>query len=134
MGKIEVGSEAVGVVSPPAPGSTAEEQWQASGHPLPPLRVEVPDESFARTLIRQLQPLDAESVAVDGYYEVGIELHERNPEQRVGKALSSIDAWLAASGLQSVRVHVEGCSHTLHVLPAREAAKAERAPGAGTGR
>lgn len=98
--------------------SGAEEAWAAVRRPAPPLRVEVPDETFARSLIRQLRPLEAESIAVDGYYEVGIELRERNPEQRVVRALSSIDAWLQQSGLPSVRVHVDGCSHTLHVLPA----------------
>jgi hypothetical protein len=83
------------------------------------LRVEVPDETLAASLMRRLQPLSVQRIAVDGHYEVGVELRERNPEQRVVKALSSIDAWLATSGLPSVRVHVDGCTHTLHVLSTR---------------
>jgi hypothetical protein len=89
------------------------EEWSAGQAP-PPLRVELPDEALARSLAERLRPFRAQIVLVDGHYEVGIELRERNPEQRVVKALTAIDAWLLSARVPSVRVHLDGCSHTLH--------------------
>jgi hypothetical protein len=122
------GSGSADALSAVANESAAEEQWRAVRRAMPPLRVEVPDETLAETLMRRLRPLEAESVPVDGYFEVGVQLHERNPEQRVVRALSSIDAWLVTTGLASVRVHVDGCSHTLHVLSERTGSGADERP------
>jgi hypothetical protein len=119
------GADGVEPISAPAEGVNAEEQWRLARRKVPSLRVEVPDEVLAVALVRQLQPFGAETVEVDGHYEVGLELREKNSEQRVTKALSSIDAWLAGSGLPSVRIHVDGCTHTLHVLSSRLSGAAE---------
>ncbi len=123
MSELEVfGTDSADESSASADGIAAEEQWRSARQSVPSLRVEVPNETLATTLTRQLQPLEAERVAVDGYYEVGVELREHNPEQKVTKALSSIDAWLARSGLPSVRIHIDGCTHTLHVHASRASA------------
>jgi hypothetical protein len=83
----------------------------------PPLRVEVPDETQAAALRRLLQPYGVEAVAVNGHFEVRIELIDRNPESRVVDALNAIDRWLLTAGIPFVRVHVDGSSYTLHALP-----------------
>jgi hypothetical protein len=80
----------------------------------PPLRIELPDLAHADALRRHLQPFGVETVAVNGHCEIRIELIDRNPERRVVDALNAIDLWLLSSGLTSVRVHVDGSSHTLH--------------------
>jgi hypothetical protein len=76
--------------------------------------VEVTDLTLAEALRLRLRPLETQTAAVDGHYEVRIELRGRNPEQNVVFALNSIDSWMLASGLPSVRVHLDGTSHTLH--------------------
>jgi hypothetical protein len=88
----------------------------------PSLRVDVPDEERAASLRRRLQPFDVEIEPVDGHLELRVGLVDFNPERRVGEALSAIDGWLVTSGLQSVRIHLDGSSYTLHVPPAPEAA------------
>jgi hypothetical protein len=85
----------------------------------PPLRIEVPEPTLAEDLRRQLQPFDVETVAVDGYTEVRINLTQRNPEARVVDVLNVVDAWLLAVGVPSVRVHLDGNSYTLHAPPFR---------------
>ncbi len=82
-----------------------------------PLRIEVPDETHAAGLRRRLQPLDVETVDVDGRVEVRIELVDRNPENRVADVLSAIDSWLPTAGLAFVRVHLDGSTYTLHAPP-----------------
>lgn len=79
----------------------------------PPFRVEVTTLMLAEALGRRL-PLETEISPVDGHYEVGIELRGRNPEKAVVSALKVIDSWLLESGLPSVRIHLDGTSHTLH--------------------
>jgi hypothetical protein len=51
---------------------------------------------------------------VDGYYEVQVELRDRNPESRVVNALNAIDMWLLTASLSSVHVTLDGSSYTLH--------------------
>jgi len=80
----------------------------------PPLRIEVPDDLHATTLRRQLKPFGVETIAVDGHYEVHVELIDRNPERRVTSALNAIDTWLLAAGLPSVQVHLDGNTYTIH--------------------
>ena len=80
----------------------------------PPLRIEVPDEAHAETLRSHLQPFDVETVVVDGFYEVRVELSDRNSESRVVDALNAIDLWLLTAGLSSVRVNLGDSSYTLH--------------------
>jgi hypothetical protein len=82
----------------------------------PPFRVEVTTLVLAEALRRRL-PLETEIAAVDGHYEVGIELRGRNPEKAVVSALKAIDSWLLESGVPSVRIHLDGTSHTLHAWP-----------------
>ena len=80
----------------------------------PPLRIQVPDDLHATTLRRQLKPFGVETIAVDGHYEVHVELIDRNPERRVTSALNAIDTWLLAAGLPSVQVHLDGNTYTIH--------------------
>ena len=80
----------------------------------PPLRIEVQDESHAESLRQHLQPFDVETVVVDGFYEVQVELSDRNSESRVVNALNAIDMWLLTAGLSSVRVNLGDSSYTLH--------------------
>lgn len=83
----------------------------------PPLRIELPSRPLAESLRNSLRPFEVETVPVRGHYEVLVHLHDLNPEQRVVDALSGIDAWLAAAGLDAVRVHLDGSSYTLHAPP-----------------
>jgi hypothetical protein len=85
----------------------------------PPLRIDVPDEERATSLCRALQPHDVEAHAVDGHFEVRVDLIERNPEHRVGRVLTAIDQWLLTADLPYVQVHLDGSSHTLHPPVAR---------------
>ncbi len=78
-----------------------------------PLTVELPDEAHASSLGAQLQPFHVETVPVDGYWEVRVRLIERNPESRIGNALTAIDAWLVTAEIGSIQVHVDGRSYTL---------------------
>jgi hypothetical protein len=86
----------------------------------PPLRIEVPDEAHAEMLRRHLQPFDVETVAVDGYYEVQVELRDRNPQSRIVNALNAIDMWLLTAGLPSVQVHLDDSSYTLQAPRAHD--------------
>jgi hypothetical protein len=83
----------------------------------PPLTVELPDQLQAVSLRSRLQLFDVETIAVDGHWELRINLVDQNPESRIAAALNAIDAWLAADGVNSVRVHLDGSSYTLHVQP-----------------
>lgn len=83
----------------------------------PSLRIELPDESRAESLRRLLQPFDVETVAVNGSFEVRIDLMDRNPEARVVDALNVIDRWLLTAELPFVRVHLDGSTYTLHAPP-----------------
>jgi hypothetical protein len=83
----------------------------------PPLRIELPDEGCAESLRRLLQSFEVETVAVNGSFEVRIDLLDRNPEARVVDALNTIDRWLPTAGLPFVRVHLDGSSYTLHAPP-----------------
>lgn len=82
-----------------------------------PLTVELPDEALANSLGAQLQPFQVETVAVDGYWEVRVRMIERNPESRVGNALTAIDAWLVTADVDSIQVHLDGKSYTLSSPP-----------------
>jgi hypothetical protein len=88
----------------------------------PPLRIELPDEAHATALRRQLQPFDVETFAVNGHFEVRIELLDRNPERRVTDALNAIDLWLLSVDLPYVRVHLDGSTYTLHAPRVHELA------------
>lgn len=83
----------------------------------PPLRIELPDESRAESLRRLLQQFDVQTVAVNGSFEVRIDLLDRNPEARVVDALNVIDRWLLTAELPYVRVHLDGSTYTLHAPP-----------------
>ena len=92
----------------------------------PPLRIEVPDDLNATTLRRELKPFGVEIIAVDGHYEVQVELIDRNPEQRVTSALNAIDAWLVTAGLPSIQLHLDGDTYTIHAPPAHGRNGSER--------
>jgi hypothetical protein len=79
-----------------------------------PLRIELPDERLARSLQEHLRLFDVDTAPVDGHFEVMVELHTFNPEQRVVDALSALDAWLPTVAVPAVRVHLDGTSYTLH--------------------
>jgi hypothetical protein len=79
-----------------------------------PFRIEVVDEPSARELRRFLSRFAVETVAVDGHYELQIGLVEINPERRIVHALNAIDSWLSTGAADSVRVHLDGSSYTLH--------------------
>jgi hypothetical protein len=83
----------------------------------PPLTIELSDEAHATALRRHLQPFDVDTVAVDGRWEVRIQLVERNPESRIVNALHAIDTWLLTSEVAEVRVRLDGSSYTLHTPP-----------------
>lgn len=83
----------------------------------PPLRVEVPDEALAAALRTQLQQFDVDTVAVEGHWEVRVNLLKRNPESRVENALHAIDAWLLTAGIGSIRVQLDGHSYLLDAPP-----------------
>lgn len=85
----------------------------------PPLRIEIPDRSHATTLRRHLHPFGVDTVAVDGHYEIHVELIDRNPETRVTKALHAVDRWLLTADLPSVQVHLDGNTYTIHAPTAR---------------
>jgi hypothetical protein len=80
----------------------------------PPLRIEIPDEQRAVSLRRSLQPHDVETKAVDGHFEVRVDLIKRNPESRIGNVLSAIDQWLQNADLPFVQIHLHGIPYTLH--------------------
>ena len=80
----------------------------------PPLRVVLPDEARARSLRRALQPFGVEVEAVDGHYEVRVELIDRNPESRVVNALDVIDRWLLTGELPFVQVYLDGTLYTIN--------------------
>lgn len=74
-------------------------------------------EVHAESLRRLLQPFDVETVAVNGSFEVRIDLLDRNSEARVIDALNAIDRWLLTAELSFVRVHLDGNLYTLHAPP-----------------
>ena len=90
----------------------------------PPLRITVPDESLAETLRRRLRKFDVEAQPVDGHVQLEIALRERNPERRIGDVLHTVDRWLVSSGVESVQVHLDGNSYTLHAPAPTEGASA----------
>jgi hypothetical protein len=90
----------------------------------PPLRITVPDESLAETLRRRLRAFDVEAQAVDGHVDLEVALRERNPERRIKDVLHTVDTWLVSTGLESVQVHLDGNSYTLHAPAATEGANA----------
>ncbi len=65
----------------------------------PPLRIEVPDAEHATTLRRHLQPFGFETVAVNGHYEVCVELIARNPDRRITAVLNAVDLWLLTAAV-----------------------------------
>jgi hypothetical protein len=82
-----------------------------------PLRIEVPDETNADALCRLLRPFGVEAIAVNGHFEVRVELIARSPERRVVDALNAIDRWLPTAAISFVRVHLDGRTYTLHAPP-----------------
>ena len=80
----------------------------------PPLRVVLPDPERARSLGRALEPLGVELDALDGHYELSIELVDGNPESRVVDVLGVIDRWLLAGDLPYVQVYLNGAVHTIN--------------------
>ena len=81
------------------------------------LTIELPERQLAEDLRRELQPFDVDVLAIDGHWELRIHLFEQNPEGRVTRALHAIDGWLPSSGVDSVRVHLDGSTYTLHAPP-----------------
>jgi hypothetical protein len=89
---------------------------------LPDLRIELPDEAHAESLRASLlQSYDVETVPVDGYVELRIGLLDFSPERRIVGALNAIDSWLVGADLDSICVHLDGKSYTLHTPPRVEA-------------
>jgi hypothetical protein len=89
---------------------------------LPDLRIDLPDEAHAESLRASLpQSYDVETVPVDGYVELRIGLLDFTPESRVVGALNAIDSWLVGANLDSIRVHLDGKSYTLHTPSSGEA-------------
>ncbi|MDX6398120.1 MAG: hypothetical protein QOJ43_1528 [Gaiellaceae bacterium] len=82
-----------------------------------PLTIELADETLVEALRPHLQPFDVDTVEVEDHWELRIQLVERNPESRVVNALNAIDEWLLTAAVESVRVHLDGSSYTLHVPP-----------------
>lgn len=82
-----------------------------------PVRIELQDPAAAESLGRELSRFHAEVVRLDGHAEVQLDLVAGNPERRIVEALNLIDAWLARSGVSSVRVHLDGHSYTLNAPP-----------------
>ena len=97
----------------------------------PPLRVVLPDEARARSLRDALEPFWVEIDAVDGHYEMSIELVDRDPDSRVVNALGVIDRWLMTADLPFVQVHLDGAAYTI-TSPAG-APDSERAAPEGAG-
>ena len=108
MGSVSVGSYCGGM--------STNGSWSSIEVPRvhPPLRVELPDEARARSLRRALEPFEVEIEAVDGHYEVSVELIDRNPESRVVNALDVIDHWLMTGDLSFVQVHLGGAVYTIN--------------------
>jgi uncharacterized protein with PIN domain len=90
----------------------------------PYLMIELPDETVAEELRRHLQSFDVDAVEAETHWELRIQLVERNPEIRIKSALRAIDSWLPEAGVESVRVHLDGRSYTLHAEPEEIAAGA----------
>ena len=84
-----------------------------------PLRIELADQARAASLARELCLFHPEVVDVEGRAELRIELIAHNPERRVEEVLHRIDAWLARSGEEGVRVHLDGRAYTLQPAPER---------------
>lgn len=74
----------------------------------------LPDETRARSLRDALEPFEVAIEAVDGHYEMSIQLVDRDPDSRVVNALGVIDRWLMTADLPFVQVHLNGaaCSIT----------------------
>ena len=79
-----------------------------------PLTIEVPDEQRAVSLRRSLKPHYVETQAVDGHFEVRVNLMKHNPESRMGKVLNAIDQWLQNADLPFVEIDLHGSPHTLY--------------------
>jgi hypothetical protein len=82
-----------------------------------PMRIELDDVALAESLTHALSAYHADLVHVDGRAEILVELIDGNPERRVTETLSTIDAWLARTGTDSVRVHLDGHVYTLAARP-----------------
>ena len=79
----------------------------------PPLRVEVPDEAHATSLLGYLQPFEVEMHTVNGHCEVSVDFVVRNPGSSVVDVLNAVDRWLLTADLPHVTVHLDGSSYTL---------------------
>ena len=89
---------------------------------LPDLRIDLPDVAHAESLRASLpRSYEVETMPVDGYVELRIGLLDFSPESRVVGALNAIDSWLVGAGLDSIRVHLDGKSYTLHTPSSAEA-------------
>jgi hypothetical protein len=76
-----------------------------------PLRVEVPTAALAQALIDRLRMFPTELME-NGSCEVRVTL-VGNPERAVANVLHSVDEWLAETGLDGVRVHLDERTYTL---------------------
>jgi hypothetical protein len=50
---------------------------------------------------------------------VSVDLIERNPERRVERVLSAVDAWAARAGSSRVVVHIDGTRYLLNPRPTK---------------
>ena len=77
-----------------------------------PLRVEVPTAALAQALIERLRMFPTE-LTENGSCEVRVTL-VGNPDRAVTSVLHSVDEWLAETGLDGVRVHLDERTYTLN--------------------
>ena len=81
------------------------------------LRVEAPDEESALALVHALRGHHAEiAPRPEGGCEIFVEL-DGNPERAVVEVLNTVDGWLAASGMDTTKVTLDGRSYTLTSKP-----------------
>jgi hypothetical protein len=78
-----------------------------------PMLITVEDPDLAESLRRALSHFHAEVVDGPDGHAVRLELIVGNPESRITKALSAVDAWLARTGTAAVRVHLGDGVYTL---------------------
>jgi hypothetical protein len=77
-----------------------------------PLKVEVPNDDLADTLMRRLRDFPTEVTRAEERIQVNVTLIG-NADRAIVQVLDEVDGWLLESGLQSVRVHLDERTYTL---------------------
>jgi hypothetical protein len=78
------------------------------------IQIELDDAAAAAALRAELRTHGFEVECPDGACLVSVDLIERNPEQRVERVLSVVDAWAARAGSSGVAVHIDGTRYLLN--------------------